>query len=105
MDNYKNAIIAFLSLYKFAKLKKQLDKNLSNYDYIIYKVEDYFEQLELYEIEILKLRYNENYSLEKIASVFNYKSHSSVSSIINKSLLKLSIYEKQLINKEGGDSF
>ncbi|MDE8133647.1 hypothetical protein PT114_08780 [Erysipelothrix rhusiopathiae] len=105
MDNYKNAVVSFLSLYKFAKLKKQLDKNPSNYDYIIYKVEDYFEQLELYEIEVLELRYIENYSLEKIANALNYKSHSSVSSIINKNLLKLATYEKQLINNEGGDSF
>ena len=105
MDNYKNAVVAFLSLYKFATLKKELDQNFSNYDYIIYKVEDYFKQLDLYEVEILELRYIENYSLEKIATAFNYRSHSSVSTIINKSLLKLATYEKQLINKERGDSF
>lgn len=105
MDNYKNAVVAFLSLYKFATLKKELDQNLSKYEYIIYKVEDYFKQLDLYEVKILKLRYIENYPLEKIATTFNYKSHSSVSTIINKSLLKLATYEKQLINKERGDSF
>lgn len=96
MKNYKNAVIAFLNLYKYALIQKELSSDTSNYDHILYKVTEYFRQIELYEVEILKMRYIDSYSLEKIAINLGYKSHSSVSNIINKSIAKLAVYEKQL---------
>lgn len=97
MKNYKNAVIAFLSLYTFVLIQKELSSDTSNYDHIIYKVTDYFEQLELYEIDILKMRYIDSFPLESIATKLGYKSHSSISNIINKSITKLALYERQLI--------
>lgn len=96
MNHYKNAVIAFFSLYTFALIQKESSQDTSNYDYIIYKVTDYLEQLELYEIEILKMRYIDACSLENIATTLGYKSHSSVSNIINKIITTLAVYEKQL---------
>lgn len=78
MKNYKNAVIAFLSLYTFALIQKELSSDTSNYDHIIYKVTDYFEQLELYEIDILKMRYIDSFPLESIVECQPFSGHSSI---------------------------
>lgn len=90
MKNCKAAVIGFLSMYTFCLA--HIDYN-DEYILVIDKVSDYFSILEDFEVDILSRRYIKNNSLNKITLDLGYKSHSSVSSILDSTLDKLVTYE------------
>lgn len=99
MDNYETAVIAFLGLYRFAKIKNinvNPTDNVDYYTYIIKKVHNYLKQLEPFEVKILTQRYFHDKSLNQIAISMHYKSHSSVSRILSLVIKKLAQYEANL---------
>lgn len=97
-------IECFLYLYPFAKkhyieksfmfmnstyfLEKQNSQN-QFYLYIIDKVNHWLEIMDKSEIELIKLRYFQNYSLCQIAYKVNYSNHSAVIKRIHHILKKI----------------